>query len=116
MAVKRIAMKNLTEAPLKGWTLSEAQDFLSAVKPIFERYGVDLELVGSIESVGSSEHDLDLVMGTPSDDMDGAWFDAVEADLLREFPGAVMEGNMYEPLETLHLPDGRIVDFFYGED
>ncbi len=107
-------MNQMLKTAGKKWDQNSVKDFLKENSAIFESNHFSINIIGSLSGKEESEHDLDLLL-IPTNEAHDA-----EA-ILEAFEklGCKIEygswENEKEP-DTLHFPDGRIIDLFYSEE
>lgn len=94
------------------WDQNSAQEFVSQISPLAKQAGFSIKMIGSVAKLGSSSHDLDLLLIPLHDDAD------VEI-ILNHYPNWELTGGPEfgeSHAYVIHLPDGKIVDLHLPKD
>lgn len=108
-----------------SWTTATAGDYVTEINPLFRRYGMSLQIVGSVATKGHSDKDLDLKICVDDHLSPMDLERALDIVLKPEFQqGIKAQPDLAGPNDSffggwfinIGLPDGRVVEFFFPED
>ena len=115
--------------PKKGWQKEDAEKFVSSLKPLFDKHGYKVEIIGSVsggKTYKEGHHDLDLKLTHTKPD-ERASAESIEEEqygdlgrLLGDIGKRIkskseyheISGDANEPSATIHLKDSRVVDLY----